>query len=238
MWPYLLSYVEEGNIPFDFTQQWNVGSNIQAVGVSIKLFRCPASPGPQYVNANNYATTDYAPLAGASSQLKGLSQSHGATQTFDSVGSIYPGFFNNINKDTDPASTIGDVTDGLSNTLMIVECAGRNDLWIGRQKNATAVLADDDNPDQSTNAAGKTTGGPWAQPRNQIIVFGFDSASKQLGGTDFINACNSGEVYSFHTNVANFAFGDGSVRTLAATIAPDTFISLVTRSGGEPVSAP
>jgi prepilin-type N-terminal cleavage/methylation domain-containing protein/prepilin-type processing-associated H-X9-DG protein len=264
IWPYLLSYVEQGNIPYDFTQQWSFPANTAAVGVTVKVFTCPAAGAPRF-SSSGQACTDYGPSAGATSKLAGvLKQSHGATTPFwpgpapTTEPPIYAGFFNNtaassttptinptsnsINDDQcTPTTTVGDITDGLSNTIMFIECAGRNNLYIGLQQDTTTVLNDDDNPDAvggKVLGAGLTTGGPWGQPRNQIIVYGFNTSSKSFLGTQMINATNSGEAYSFHTGTANFAFGDGSVRSLSQTIDPDIFISLITRSGGEPVSAP
>jgi prepilin-type N-terminal cleavage/methylation domain-containing protein len=261
IWPYLLSYVEQGNIPFDMTKHWS-GANINstAVAIPIKVFQCPAAQNPRFASGTNgqQACTDFAPLAGATGQLAGvLKQSHGGTSPFwssplsTSEQPIFPGFFNNIaassatptypitDDQSSPATTIADIQDGLSNTIMIVECAGRNSLWINGKQDSATVLNDDDNPDGAkVLGAGQDTGGPWGQPRNQIVVWGFNVGSKSFLGKQFINATNSGEVYSFHHGVANLAFGDGSVRTINQNVDPDVFISLVTRAGGEAVTAP
>jgi prepilin-type N-terminal cleavage/methylation domain-containing protein/prepilin-type processing-associated H-X9-DG protein len=263
LWCYLLPYVEQGNLNFDFTHQWSDSTdsqNVTAIAVPIKVFQCPSAQNPRFginsTGGGKEACTDYAPVAGASPTLTGvLKQPHGGSRAlWTSTGKdpvngydihtdvqVLPGFFDNIALATETASTVGSITDGLSNTIMIAEDAGRNDLWVGTQKDATDALADKDNPDVGVGSApkaGQVTGGPWAQPRNQIVMFGFNAASRSFGGTQMINATNDGEPYSFHRGVANFAFGDGSVRTINQNIDADTFISLVTRSGGEPVTAP
>ena len=52
-----------------------------------------------------------------------------------------------------------------------------------------------------------------------------------------VNCTNDREVYSFHPGGANVVFADGSVHFLKATIDIRVFARLVTRAGGEVVSA-
>jgi prepilin-type processing-associated H-X9-DG protein len=52
-----------------------------------------------------------------------------------------------------------------------------------------------------------------------------------------MNCTNDRQVYSFHPGGANFVFADGSVRFLKAGIDIRVLAALVTRAGGEVVSA-
>jgi prepilin-type processing-associated H-X9-DG protein len=52
-----------------------------------------------------------------------------------------------------------------------------------------------------------------------------------------INCINRNEVYSFHPGGANALFADGSVRFLRAGMDIRILARLVTRAGGEVVSA-
>ena len=62
-----------------------------------------------------------------------------------------------------------------------------------------------------------------------------DGATKP--GPCAINCTNDREVYSFHPGGANAVFADGSVHFLKAGIDIRIFARLVTRAGGEVVSA-
>jgi prepilin-type processing-associated H-X9-DG protein len=56
-------------------------------------------------------------------------------------------------------------------------------------------------------------------------------------GTCAINCTNDREVYSFHSGGANAVFADGSVHFLKVGLDIRVLAALVTRAGGELVSA-
>ena len=58
-----------------------------------------------------------------------------------------------------------------------------------------------------------------------------------LYGECAINCTNNRELYSFHPDGANVVFADGSVHFLGADLDIRVFARLVTRAGGEVVSA-
>ena len=247
MLAYILPYIEQGNVAniYTFTAQWSTLPNANAIETPIKTFQCPSAENPRFtvvnspgsaVDGRKRATGDYAPLTGINPQLAqlGIIQTRGASTYAEggfNLGS-YQGFFQNVWKDADPTTRIADVTDGLSNTIALVECVERPKLLI-LGKNYPLALEDLDNPDNSTNASAQVTGAPWSQPRSQIVVDGFNPATNQFFGSRFINATNVSEVYAKHTGGANFVMADGSVRFIAETISANEFASLVTRSGGD-----
>jgi prepilin-type N-terminal cleavage/methylation domain-containing protein/prepilin-type processing-associated H-X9-DG protein len=127
--------------------------------------------------------------------------------------------------------TFSGVTDGTSNTIMFGECAGREDIWRGRQM----IPA---NADRSAANCARARGGAWATNDNayaigQRIVWCNSSAA--IPGEMKINNSNEwGHLfYSFHEDGAQFAFADGSVRFLSDKIALWVLASLTTRSGAE-----
>jgi prepilin-type N-terminal cleavage/methylation domain-containing protein/prepilin-type processing-associated H-X9-DG protein len=229
MWPFLLPFIEQQNLynQYNWSVQW---SQQTAVIVNhIKIYECPSTPGDhiQVTTAGNQrATTDYAPVSYVNPGLTALG--------IIGPRGDYNGFFRNVWKLTDPTSRIADITDGMSNTIAVVEDAGRPTLYVGPIANSTLVLQDESNPDDSTEKPGLVTGAPWAQPRNQIQIEGWNTAQNNYFGSCMINCTNSEEVYSFHTVGANFLFGDGSVHFISQSIAADPFCSLITRAGGEP----
>jgi prepilin-type processing-associated H-X9-DG protein len=122
----------------------------------------------------------------------------------------------------------GDVTDGVSNTILLGELAGRPDVY---RAGALSTL---------NVAAGESTAGAgWGDPLNGESWFNgslYDGTGAQ--GPCPINCTNltTRGLYAFHTGGANVAMGDGSVRFLAASIDPATFAYLVTRDGGEVIN--
>jgi prepilin-type processing-associated H-X9-DG protein len=114
---------------------------------------------------------------------------------------------------------LADILDGTSTTILMAECAGRPQLWRGRQQVPNQWLS----------------GGPWAS-RNLLWGRGATWDGAAFYGPCAVNCTNDREVYSFHTGGANVVFADGSVRFLGADISIRVFAKLVTRDGGEVVS--
>jgi prepilin-type N-terminal cleavage/methylation domain-containing protein len=125
----------------------------------------------------------------------------------------YEGIFP-INRST----CLTDIPDGAAHTILMAECAGRPQLWQGRQKVARWL-----------------TGGPWAS-RSLLWCRGATADGTALNGTCAINCTNDREVYSFHSGGAYAVFADGSVHFLKATIDIRVFARLATRAGSEVVS--
>jgi prepilin-type processing-associated H-X9-DG protein len=131
-------------------------------------------------------------------------------------------------------TTFGSVTDGSSNTILVAECAGREDVWRGRVMVPAAA-------DKSSPNCARARGGAWATNDNpydigQRVPWCTSSViSGPIPGPMKINNSNEwGHLYySFHEGGANFAFGDGSVRFLSEGTPLRTLAVLTTRSGGE-----
>ena len=115
---------------------------------------------------------------------------------------------------------LADITDGTSQTILVTEYAGRPTLWrAGRPVPGIYVVA-----------------AAWV---GGTLIFGqgssYDGTTKP--GSCAINCTNDREVYSFHPGGANAVFADGSVHFLKAGMDIRIFARLVTRAGGEVVSA-
>ena len=133
-------------------------------------------------------------------------------------------------EESDPTKTsankISSIVDGTSKTIMIGECAGREDVWRRGVK-------------QDVNYAAniRARGGAWATSDNAYEIGSREVHDKStIPGEVSIN--NSNEwghcFYAFHPGVANFAFADGSVRTISDSIALRALAEMVTRAGEEP----
>jgi prepilin-type N-terminal cleavage/methylation domain-containing protein/prepilin-type processing-associated H-X9-DG protein len=187
-------------------------ANVQAGITQLKILQCPSAepnrtaPGAQG-QSPPYACTDYAPTQNVDPILAKLG-------LIDAVGS-YDGAMS-LNYMARPA----DILDGLSNTMMITEDAGRPKLW----------RAGKEVPGEYQS------GGSWNTWNNKIVVMGSTPDGIERPGPCALNCTNSWEIYSFHPGGANALFADGSVHFLKAGMDIRILARLVTRAGGEAIS--
>lgn len=96
---------------FDRQQAWNAEPNQAAAKKVVLMFQHPANEHP--VSALGYATTSYVGLAGIGADSPTLPVDHERAGMFGYTR----------------AARFSDVTDGLSNTLMVSEAAGNPGAW-------------------------------------------------------------------------------------------------------------
>jgi prepilin-type N-terminal cleavage/methylation domain-containing protein len=219
----LLPYFEQDNLykQFNFNGTFSDPGNQPVVTTHLKIMQCPAAqadrlysftlpggtiPGIPITLKWQASATDYAPTSG----VLGRFYSFNNLQTGDEHGLLQ----------VNAPARIADVPDGLSNTILIGEIAGRPQVY----RAGKAV------PGLTTEGAG------WGDALNgESWMAGslFDGTGPT--GPCVINCTNQTTrgLYSFHTAGANVLLGDGSVRLLTTSIAPGTFAALVTRAGGE-----
>jgi len=116
--------------------------------------------------------------------------------------------------------SFGEVTDGLSNTICFVELAGKQQIYF-RSRIVPGVV--------TLNSFY----GDWNIARHARGLSGATIAAPEQAGCSAINIVNQNNPYSFHTGGVQIVRGDGSVTFLSASIATSTFISIVSRGGGE-----
>jgi prepilin-type processing-associated H-X9-DG protein len=118
----------------------------------------------------------------------------------------------------EPHST-ADVTDGLSQTILLVEDAGRPELWrVGRRR-----------------AVGRASAAGWADPDYEIALDGSDYLATGLGqgmGSCVMNCTNHNEAYSFHIGGCNLLFADCAVRLVSDRVDNKVFAAITTRASG------
>ena len=248
---------------YDQKLQWsdpNVNMRT-AVSTVVPAFNCPSSAAnlkldgdpdptttPTGFAANMVSISDYAWSKGIDRGVAAiintttrtvLPATPDFTDPTNSANSYYAGFFTQ-NVD----AKFRDVTDGLSNTIAVVESAGRPSVYRRGLRKIGAP------PANRVNAGG------WCRPASDVLVTGQKADGSALFGTTPFNATNGydvgGETYpngafgvqgtsqpfSFHTGGAQFALGDGSVTFISENIDFATFIALITRGNGEVVQAP
>jgi prepilin-type N-terminal cleavage/methylation domain-containing protein/prepilin-type processing-associated H-X9-DG protein len=267
----LLPYLEQQNLfdKYDQTKNWNDPLNV-VVKTVVPTLICPSSPEPTRLDglpelatsaggtwsASIAAVTDYAPTIGVDQRLAILEVSGVPVldpNTVGPPGTQGPGS-GVIIKNAKPR--FADVTDGLSNTILYAESAGRPCLY--QRGNRIGTIG-------STTAGTATNfinGGGWARPASEFTIDGATADGTQVGALDAsdvlypVNRTNgadvankyeapagfpyygtegTSEVYAFHPGGANVALADGSVRLINESIPLKEFAALVTRSGHEEV---
>jgi prepilin-type N-terminal cleavage/methylation domain-containing protein len=114
--------------------------------------------------------------------------------------------------------------DGLSNTIMVAEDAGRHQIY------AKGLAIQPNGPGQ----VGWTLNAAWADYNTYIEVRGFSNdGTVRDGGCCVVNCNNVSQFYGFHTSGVNTVRGDASVQFVRDNIAPGVLAALVTRDGGE-----
>jgi prepilin-type N-terminal cleavage/methylation domain-containing protein/prepilin-type processing-associated H-X9-DG protein len=220
-------YRKDVNTPA-FDVAWNDPVNANIVNTHLKFVQCPSAPANRLDNSTSVpaACSDYAPMAGVDPLVYG-SPTSGPP---DKKGIMFD----------DSKIRVAEMNDGASNTLLLVEVAGRPEVW----RNTGLV------------ASSGSVFGPWADPFNRIYFQGSKTDFTPIG-PGAINFTNShypskpivdvrfppdpsifpdgGEIFALHPGGANCAFGDGSVRFVNSSISAQTVAAISTRRGGEVV---
>jgi prepilin-type N-terminal cleavage/methylation domain-containing protein/prepilin-type processing-associated H-X9-DG protein len=213
---FLLPYLGEENVYRLY--HWEVIStddlNQPAVNAQLKILQCPSAkpnrvqPFSGWFGTGTAACMDYAAVFGVDATL--------ADRGLIAPAANYDGAM--------PKNVMVPVAafmDGTSQTLMIVEDAGRPELWrAGRL-----------DPDTVLNCSAWSAWGGC-----QILVKGATADGSSKYGTCAVNCINRQEIYAFHAAGANTLFADGSVHFLNASMDIRIVARLATRSGGEVVS--
>ena len=251
--PDLLRQLEQTNLVskgnYLFTENWwrttgqyspNIGlpvSNGMTVRTYLPLFNCPSTPNQprMQIKLENAATQnkigscgDYFTPEGVSTAINADLVVQGDTPltATDLKGALRP--------EAEGPNKFAMITDGTSNTILLGEDCGREDVWRGR--NLTPAQTDKTLP----NCA-RARGGAWATNDNAYEIGqriewctgGPIPASIPMR----INSSNEWGFlfYSFHDGGTHVAMCDGSVRFVNASIRLRTLANLVTRRGNEVV---
>lgn len=227
---YVLANLEEGNAmgQYDFDKNW--WENTAAIEIQPSVFKCPTALPPSggyasidgptrdsdsaapSLNPNNFGYTDYEVMTG--------------TKEYVVPDAVNPHVDDGPECDSamlkDKETKVSQITDGLSKTLCVVECSSRPDQYRG--KGSTT-------PTGTTN---QCIG--WADSLGPFKLHGINPADgqkrKRNSGNAPFNATNEGEAWSFHPQVMNTTFMDGSTHTLNDSMDVVVFASMITMNGG------
>jgi hypothetical protein len=122
----------------------------------------------------------------------------------------------------DKETRLSDITDGVSQTILLAEIAGRPQLW--QNGHNTGLLVD-------VNSTGF---GGWGDGSSIAYIFGSSDDGTTSPGPCAMNCSNAFGLYSFHIGGVNTVFVDASVHFISKNAGMHTtLIPLITRSGGE-----
>ncbi|MCI0360921.1 MAG: DUF1559 domain-containing protein [Planctomycetaceae bacterium] len=218
--PFLLPFVEQE--PLARIYRWDKRSqgpeNQLVASTQLKVLQCPSA------EPDRWATAVEDPM-NFSYGGKGACGDYGAVREIDTrlvdLGLVdradnYAGILTR-----NRLTRFAEITDGASQTFLVIEYAGRPQLWHARR------------PVSGTYVSGAAwVGGPLTLGQGSS----HDGATQP--GSCALNCTNNREVYSFHPGGASAALADGSVHFLTANIDIRNFARLVTRAGGEVVTIP
>ncbi|WP_422923377.1 DUF1559 domain-containing protein [Singulisphaera sp. PoT] len=237
-WPaHLLPYMEQSTTftSMNFQVHWYDAANTTTATASVGIFACPsAQSGREGFEFTLYgstsaprqiyrgATWDYGSAYGISAALQkmlGMGSSSGII---------------NLGSDTardriDDGCPIAQVTDGLSNTLLVIEVSNRPQFWRGRGMVPGTPV--------SNSPRNHVTGGVWASDLKGVVIDGATYDGSVSPGPCGVNCSNDNEIYSFHSTGSNVLMADGSARFLKDRTPIGIVAAMVTRQGGEVVSS-
>jgi prepilin-type N-terminal cleavage/methylation domain-containing protein/prepilin-type processing-associated H-X9-DG protein len=245
----ILPYIELDGLYKTYNQDvdWHNPVNAAAVKSRLPIVSCPSAPDRDgfewtilvsYANATTTATT-----------LSPRDFYFGATTDYTNIGGIGTALNNSLpagSELNDPLNSgilkadsvsLAEVTDGLSNTILVGESAGRPRLY---QHNKW--IADGATPKTWSGSSSVTrpfpTGGVWASHAKGFLIDGAQTNgfTNTAPGPCAVNCSNDNEIYAFHPGGACALFADGSVRLLEESLPIQILIALASRSGNEVIS--
>jgi prepilin-type N-terminal cleavage/methylation domain-containing protein/prepilin-type processing-associated H-X9-DG protein len=208
-------YIEQESLfrQYRFDLDFRHPINSALISREMKVMKCPSAPYrplDQFTSGGftwTAAVGDYTPIMRVESTLALLGYVDPVT---DYRGVLV----------ANGQTRFSDVSDGLSNTLMVVEAAGRPQLW----QRGWLV------PGIRVRGAG------WGDARSAFSMQGVTQDGLFTPGDCALNCSNDREIYSFHTSGANIVMADGSVQFLKTSTPMRIVGRLITRAGGEVVS--
>lgn len=181
---------------YDFKVSWNEGRNAEVTKQDIPVLICPDTPEARQ------QVTDYVPAPSLSSTLFQPLISKGYIEKRKEWLSI-------LQPDVRFVNTAS-VRDGLSNSFLLFEVAGRPGTYRAGEKLAAIH-----------------EGAHWASDGSSTNV------RRICNEKQIVNCENIFGIYSFHPDGCNYAYGDGTVRYHTIDMSPQAWISLFTMAAGD-----
>jgi prepilin-type N-terminal cleavage/methylation domain-containing protein len=217
--------------------------NLAVATQQVSVYRCPSAPVRGSItqipassdtdSARRAITTLRAPLGFTDYEcMTGVKSGVLPTPDPYRTEAVSAGF---LTKDS--VTRLREVVDGISKTMLIVECAARPIVyrrgrpWVMPGTGASWTY------DQGVGWADSL--GPFKLDSIDLARATATNMKGAAPGTGVaLNATNEGECYSFHNGSMVAVFGDASTRVIAEGVDLRTFCAMITRAGGENVVVP
>lgn len=217
--PRLLPYTEHHKLAEALTasgKPWHDPANASIVATFLPLAQCPDTPNSKRllegtINDDHFkaAPTDYTQIPLITEAIRDIfPPDHDRSTPLGGLGG---------------QGTMSEITDGLSTTCLgIVEIADKPNRWQAGKMTA---------PGTAMGGSGTWVANGLNAPRG----YSWDGTS--FPGPCPMNCSNQAAVYSFHEGGCNFPFADGSVKFLRKEMDVWVFYAVLTRRGGELLTA-
>jgi prepilin-type N-terminal cleavage/methylation domain-containing protein/prepilin-type processing-associated H-X9-DG protein len=237
---HILPYMEQQALysSYNITLDFRRVQNSTTVGTLIGTLLCPSSANSdKYHNFDDTNTSGDTvqtggPYRGIRTAVTDYAVSNGIEDGLAASGLVdltdgaqYAMLQNVTGGEPDNITRVSQVTDGLSNTIMVSESAGRPHQY------RTGGLRD------ATFVPGEGSAGGWADYDTGYTLHSFTVDGRRSPGPCFTSCFNGNEDYSFHPGGGNYLMGDGSVRFVKSTMNIRIYVRILTRAGGEALSA-
>lgn len=233
---FLLPYLEQQVLSDKFVvptelgtgprRNWNHPVNLPVSMTPLSIFVCPSTKGGRVdpVKAQgatgasdptyDMAVGDYAVMGSINNLAK------------DFMGGDWPGSVTIGMIEGNRGVKMLEVTDGTSNTFLMIEDAGR--------PQALTRFGPEEPAYYNVSGAG------WADPAGAFGLHGYtiDPVTRTVSsiGPCAVNCSNRNEIFALHFGGANIGFGDGSVRFFNEETPIELVAGTLTRNRGEVVS--
>ncbi len=217
----MLPFIEQPALydSFNFNKNFFDPENKGVTMTPISIYMCPTSPdGPREM--------DLAPASPTTTTSTGIAGDYVVSHQINFTGT---GVTCTNCRPAPPQAAGGltplrEITDGLSNTILHFEQAGRPYFFIGRERQAT-----------NFSLINSKYWGCWASYQS-VTAQGSNASILPGAGSNYtMNRTNSQGVYSFHRGGAMFSLCDGSVRFISENANLATMLAMFTCNGGEVV---
>jgi prepilin-type N-terminal cleavage/methylation domain-containing protein len=243
-------FLEQGNITdgggYDLAKSWwlnrtSVSPPAGVVMTHIPILQCPSSPNPERLQ-DKYDADDTKRKIGACADYfapEGIGASFNDELVLQGelrLGTTPESMYGVLRPVPETPPRFAAVTDGTSNTILIGECAGREDVWRGRKVTPAQTDSGQPNCARARGGAWATNDNPYELGQPPLGCKGGNAALAQFpAGQLRVNATNEwgGLFYGFHPGVAVVGLADGSVRALHESMSLRVTGALTTRAGGE-----
>jgi len=231
----ILPYMDQAALydQYELSGEWWDAENQKVGAEQLSELNCPSAPhGDRVVRLLDpdgkefsAAATDYVASSGA--YLLTNVQERLYRGAMASPGRYYGG----SKVTADHAVKLNEITDGRSNSFMVVEMADKPNEWRVGKLHAHKTADEEHRPLVEGFSFGQWIAPNWNHLRS------YDNDGRNQFGDCSVNCSNGGSLYGFHPQKAHALMADGSVTPLRAGLEQEVMVALVSIADGELISA-